>query len=321
MLISVKPPGRLVDIGTHRLHLHCAGEGSPTVVLDAALGASSLSWTLVQPAIARATRTCAYDRAGFGWSDAGPLPRTAGRVADELFTLLRRAEVPGPYVLVGHSFGGLVARLFTHRHRADVAGLVLIEPAIPEEWANPSSEQRALISRGRRLCGYGQIAARSGLARVVAALVRIGALAPARALVRAISRGGLQRADEGILAPIWKLPPETRRILGGMWAQPKFFEALGSQIETICDSASEVMRLPTSDLADLPLVLITSADAGTRRLDADAAMARMSRRGQHVLAPRSGHWVPLDAPDVVVDALVALVTRLRPTDRSPDGGV
>ena len=119
-------------MGTHRLHLRCSGEGTPAVVFDAALGASSLSWSLVQPAIARMTCACAYDRAGLGWSDAGPLPRTAGRSADELYDLLRREAVPGPYVLVGHSFGGLVMRLFESRHASETAGLVLIEPAIPE---------------------------------------------------------------------------------------------------------------------------------------------------------------------------------------------
>src|SRR5688572_31116825 len=123
-------PGRLVDVGSHRLHLRCDGQGSPPVVFDAALGGSSLSWSLVHPAIARLTHACSYDRAGFGWSEAGPLPRTAGRIADELYALVQRASVRPPYVLVGHSFGGLVMRLLAVRHPADVAGLVLIEPAI-----------------------------------------------------------------------------------------------------------------------------------------------------------------------------------------------
>src|SRR5918994_1877593 len=104
------PPGALVDIGSHRLHLNCSGDGSPSIIFDAALGGSSISWSLVQPRVSQLARTCSYDRAGFGWSDAGPLPRTAGRIADELRQLLRRADVAPPYVLVGHSFGGLVMR-------------------------------------------------------------------------------------------------------------------------------------------------------------------------------------------------------------------
>jgi len=97
-----RPPGRLVDVGGFRLHAQAAGEGQPVVVFDAALAGSSVSWTFVQPAVARFARTFAYDRAGFGWSEAGPMPRTAGRIADELRALLERAGAPPPYLLVRH---------------------------------------------------------------------------------------------------------------------------------------------------------------------------------------------------------------------------
>ena len=257
------------------------------------------------------TRACAYDRAGFGWSEAGPLPRTAGRIAGELHTLLHRADVGPPYVLAGHSFGGLVMRLFAARHPGEVVGLVLIEPAIPEEWATPGDHQQALIARGTRLCRYGTVAARGGLARAVAVLVGLGALGPARAMVKVISRGGLRRQDEGILAPIWKLPPEARAVLRHAWTQPKFFEALGSQITTICDSAREVLEAAPNEYGDLPLVVISSALADRHRLDADARLAKMSTRGRHVLVEESGHWVPLDAPQAVVEAIVTLVSEIR----------
>lgn len=300
-----------MDVGTHRLHIRCAGDGVPSVVFDAALGASSLSWSLVQPAVARVTCTCTYDRAGFGWSDAGPLPRTAGRIADELHELLRRAAVPKPYVLVGHSFGGLVMRLFASRYSDELAGLVLIEPAIPEEWANPADEQRALLARGVRLCGYGATAARRGLARAVSVLVGVGALGLARAVVKIVSRGGLRREDEGILAPIWKLPPDARGVLRHMWTEPKFFEALGSQIESVCESAAEVLRSARGHYGDLPLAVISSASAAERRLQADSVLARTSTRGRHIVAPDSGHWVPLDAPQVVIDAISDMVRAIR----------
>ena len=257
------------------------------------------------------TCACTYDRAGFGWSDAGPLPRTAGRIADELYDLLRREAVPGPYVLVGHSFGGLVMRLFQSRHPSETAGLVLIEPAIPEEWVEPTDDQRVLIARGVRLCGYGAAAARRGLARVVSALVGLGALGPARALVSIVSRGGLRREDEGILAPVQKLPRDARQVLRQMWTQPKFFEALGSQIENVCASADEVLRETSRTYGDLPLVVMSSAAATERRLRADRALAKSSKRGRHVLAPDSGHWIPLDAPQVVIDAIVTLVQEIR----------
>jgi pimeloyl-ACP methyl ester carboxylesterase len=307
----VPPPGRLVSIGTHRLHIRCDGDGAPTVIFDAALGGSSLSWSLVQPAVARLTRACSYDRAGFGWSDAGPLPRTASRIADELQALLRAADVPPPYVLVGHSYGGLVMRMYASRHRSEVAGLVLIEPAIPEQWSNPTDQQRALIARGVRLCGYGAAAARRGLARLVSGLVRVGALRAARVLVRGVSRGGLRREDEGILAPVWKLPPEVRGVLREMWTQPKFFEALGSQIDTIGESAAAVISAGPADYSALPLTVVSSARSGEERLRADAALARQSTRGRHILAAESGHWIPLDAPQAVVNAITEMVEEIR----------
>jgi pimeloyl-ACP methyl ester carboxylesterase len=313
VVVTVKTPapGRIVNLGTHRLHVRCAGDGTPVVVCDAALGGSSLSWTLVEPAVSRVTRFCTYDRAGFGWSDAGPLPRTAGRIADELQKALELDSARGPFVLVGHSFGGLVMRLFAARQPQHVAALVLIEPAVPEDFVEPSPELRAHMARGVRLCGYGTAAARFGIARAVSVLASAGAIAAARSITRVVSRGALRREDEGILAPIWRLPPEVRRLLRQMWIQPKFFEALRSQIETVCESAAEVLREAPPDYGDLPVVVITGENADARRLRADQALARLSTRGRHVLAAGSGHWVPLDAPSVVSDAIIRVVTEVR----------
>jgi pimeloyl-ACP methyl ester carboxylesterase len=308
---SFPAPGRLVDVGTHRLHLQCAGDGRPAVVLDAALGASSLSWSLVQPRVAAVTHTCSYDRAGFGWSDRGPLPRTAARLATELCALLERAALPLPVVLVGHSFGAFVVRLLASRHSEMVAGLLLIEPAHPEEWMQPTVEQRQQIARGVRLCRHGATAARLGLARAAAAFVRAGAVGAAWGLVKMVSRGGLQRTDQGILAPVWKLPPETRRLVEHAWTRPQFFEALGSQIGSICDSAAEVLVETPPDFGDLPIVVMTGAGATDARKRADAALARMSTRGRHVIVPESGHWIPLDAPDAVASAIVDMVRAIR----------
>jgi pimeloyl-ACP methyl ester carboxylesterase len=307
-------PGRLVDVGGFRLHLNGLGSGGPTVVLDAALGGSSVSWALVQPEVARFTRVCSYDRAGFGWSDAGPLPRTAGRIAGELRTLLDRAGETPPFVLVGHSFGGLVARVFASRYPADVAGLVLVDTAHAEDWATPAPKERAKIDRGVRLCRQGSKAARLGIARAVGWLVGWGALAPARALTRLVSRGGLSREDEGILAPIWKLPREARRPLRHFWTQPKFFDALGSQIESICASAAEVVEADAAGYGDVPLVTISQADPGEYRLRQQEALARRSTRGLHIVAGSSGHWIPLEEPDLVVSVIRELCYRFEHDD-------
>ena len=121
------PPGILTNVGEHMLHLFCVGEGRPTVVFDTGLGLSLQTWRRVQPQIGELTRACSYDRAGYGWSDAGPEPRTSARIVSELSMLLENADVSSPYILVGHSFGGLNVRLFARSFPERVAGLVLVD--------------------------------------------------------------------------------------------------------------------------------------------------------------------------------------------------
>lgn len=305
------PPGRLVDVGGFRLHLNCTGDGGPAVVLDAALGASSISWSLVQPEVAKFTRVCSVDRAGLGWSDAGPMPRTAGRVADEWRVLLERSGVPPPYVLVGHSFGGLVMRIFAQRYRDVTAALVLVDSAHPEDWLRPAPKEQVLIDRGVRLCRRGTFAARYGIARAVVALVNAGALTPARGVAKLVSRGGLQTADENILAPMWKLPQEKRKPLRYFWTQAKFFEALESQIGSICTSAAETLEAAQGGYGDLPLVTISCTNPGDYRLRQQEALITLSTRGRHIIASNSGHWIPLDQPELVVDVIRDVVFTLR----------
>jgi len=311
--MRVPPSGEMIDIGGHRLHVNRAGAGSPSVVFEAALAGSSISWSLVQPAVSGMTLTCSYDRAGFAWSDAGPLPRTAGRIASELGILLDRARVPAPYLLVGHSFGGLVMQILASRCPADIAGLVLVDPAHAEDWVDPAPKEQIKIDRGVRLCHHGVTAARFGVARGVGGLVGLGAFAMARAIVRVVSRGGLSPEDEGILAPVWKLPPEARRPLKHFWTEAKFFEALGSQIESICVSAAETLEARADGFGDLPLVTISSTDPGAYRLRQQEALAALSTRGKHIVASNSGHWIPLDQPAVVIEVIRGLLADRRKT--------
>jgi pimeloyl-ACP methyl ester carboxylesterase len=125
------PPGRFVDLGGWRLHLNCTGvvrPGQPTVILEAGLGDFSVEWSLVQPAVAGFARVCSYDRAGDGWSDIGPSPRTLHQIIYELHTLLDRAGERQPYMLVGYSYGGRLAQLYRSSYASDVVGMVLVEP-------------------------------------------------------------------------------------------------------------------------------------------------------------------------------------------------
>ena len=127
-------PGMYIGTGSHQLHLHCTGDGGPSVVLESGLGGNSLDWSRVQPLVARFTRVCSYDRAGYGWSEPATEPRSARQIAAELHSLLVYGSVPPPYVLVGHSFGGLVVRLFASLHPSDTAGMVLVDSAHEEQF-------------------------------------------------------------------------------------------------------------------------------------------------------------------------------------------
>ena len=137
------PPGELVDVGGHSLHINCVGEGSPTVILESGSGANSVDWANIQPEVANTTRVCAYDRAGSGWSEPGPGPGDLQQIAGELHTLLANAGIDGPYVLVGHSFGGLYVRMYADLYPNEVEGMVLVDSSHPEQSARTAEAQAA----------------------------------------------------------------------------------------------------------------------------------------------------------------------------------
>ena len=181
-------PGRLIDVGGHRLHLNCTGSGSPTVVLEAGGGemSSNLGW--ITPAVARNTKVCVYDRAGRGWSEPADTPQDGVHIATDLHTLLHRAGVPGPYVLAGHSFGGLYVLTFAARYPDEVAGLVLVDSTAP----NPAPTTGRVSSGDTgssdligRLSALASASARLGLARLYAQLAGGGLPPRSDAEVRA----------------------------------------------------------------------------------------------------------------------------------------
>jgi pimeloyl-ACP methyl ester carboxylesterase len=168
--------GRLIDVGGHRLHLECTGSGSPTVVLEPGAGNMSSDLALITPVIARETRVCVYDRAGRGWSDPASSPQDAARITADLHTLLQRANEPGPYVLAGHSFGGLYALTFADRYPQDVAGLVLVDSTAPASTSTPGTATGSATSNGPgpsntrdRASALVTGAARLGIGRVLGA--------------------------------------------------------------------------------------------------------------------------------------------------------
>jgi pimeloyl-ACP methyl ester carboxylesterase len=161
------PPGQLIDVGGHRLHLYCTGSGSPTVVLEPGGGASSSDFGWIAPAVARDTRVCVYDRAGRGWSDPADGPQDGAHIAADLHTLLQRAQVPGPYVLAGHSFGGLYVQSFAAQFPAQVAGMVLLDSTAPK----PGPAQPINAGSGdivHRVAALAAASAHLGVGRLIA---------------------------------------------------------------------------------------------------------------------------------------------------------
>jgi pimeloyl-ACP methyl ester carboxylesterase len=273
-----------VDIGGYRLHLWCAGSGTPAVILDSGLGGTSADWGYVQPDVARFTRVCSYDRAGMGYSDPGPSPRTARRIAGELAELLARGGIDGPVVLVGASIAGFTARVFASDHPERVAGLVLVD-------ATHEDQQHEVPA----------------LARFVPLLSTIGALR-----LLGVSFG--QRVES--------LAPSAQQFARATSFRGAGFRAAADELTHVWESVSEV-RSSRRKLT-VPVVVVTGArgaDENWKRLQRD--QASLSDRGCVVVAQRSGHVVPIDEPQVIVDAIRSVVETARGHDvrlRTAPGG-
>ena len=299
------PPGRLVDLGSHRLHLLEAGRGSPTILLEAGLMSTVLSWSELQRALAGSFRVVSYDRAGLGWSELGPMPRTADRIVEELHTLLERGAIPPPYVLVGHSFGGLTMPLFAARFPDEVAGMVLVDPVAPAEWNPPSEHDLKLTRIGAKVCRRAAILARIGMIRIVAFLLTTGVKKLAGYLVRLISRG--TPAESGSVSSPWfsALPENERAMAAVFWVQPKFALTIASQLENLPISAASVGQFP--NYSDKPVVILSARTAPEHRRLEHASMAGRLPQGEHVLAGNSNHWIMQEDPDLVIRAIEKVI--------------
>jgi pimeloyl-ACP methyl ester carboxylesterase len=271
-LASTPPPGQLLDVGGHRLHLWCTGIGAPPVILEAGLGGSSADWGFVQPDIARFTRVCSYDRAGMGYSDRGPSPRTARRIAEELATLIDRSGLAGPVILVAASSGGFDVRIFASDHADRVAALILIDAS--------HEDQTHEVPR---------------LARWVPLLSSIGVF---RLL-------GISFGPSPAL-----LSPSVQRFIGATRFRAAGYQAAADEIIHIRESASEV-RTSRRKLT-IPVVVVTGArgaDATWRDLQRD--QVTLSDHGCQIIAEQSGHLVQIDQPQIVVNAVRTVIDATR----------
>jgi pimeloyl-ACP methyl ester carboxylesterase len=254
------PPGELVEVGDHRLHIHCAGEGSPTVILESTSDGTSANWGWVQPEVAKSTRVCAYDRGGRGWSELGPQPRDAIQIAGELHALLRNADVPAPYVLVGHSAGGLFIREYAERYPNEVAGMVLLDAAHPVSTTIPSEREGLEFARG--------------LFTITPWLAPFG-------IDRVLYGWGLIDIAAG-------LPPEQVGQIKAFWSVGK--QHISSRDElAVRQSRTEPQVRRTGDLGDMPLMVISADKQPADWFELQKELATLSSESVHRVIDGSSH--------------------------------
>lgn len=289
------PVGQLVDIGGYRLHMHIEGEGTPTVVLDSGAGGIGLAWELVRPAIAKVTRVVTYDRAGLGWSDPSPKPRKADVMAEELHTMLVNANIPAPYILVGHSLGGVVIRQFAAKYPNEVAGLVMVDSAHEHQMKHFPEAMVKMANSMKGMMGVMKLMGRLGIFALKPKLVQIG--------------------DNGTL------PCElVKQMQGVMASSDSHAEALAAESKSVYAAETQ----PVSTLGDVPLTVISHG-----QLDANAVppslgqqvrdeyeaawqklqveITSLSTRGRRIVAERSGHNVIFDQPEIVIESILEMI--------------
>jgi pimeloyl-ACP methyl ester carboxylesterase len=290
------------------MHIRIAGEGTPTVVFESGMGASCMSWTQVQPQVAQFCCAVSYDRAGHGWSDTAREPRTSRQLAQEIHALLNAAGVPGPYVLVGHSFGGYVNRAFAHLYRDAVVGMVLVDSIHPAEWENPTPEQLRLIKVCSRYASIAAWLARLGLVRLCLARAARGSPRLARVATSAFGVG-VASAAQRITGEIRKLTASDLAVVRGLWSQPKNFTSLKRYVEALPVSA--VQAGAVTSLGDLPLVVLSGDHHASPYAEWQRDLAQLSSRGRQFVASGSGHWIHLDRPELVIQAIREVVVAAR----------
>lgn len=292
------PPGQFIHIGRRRLHVVVCGNGAPSVWFESAIAASSLSWSRVQPAVAEFTTACAYDRAGLGWSDPSDVPITLSHVVQDLEAAIAGSDCAPPSILVGHSFGAFVCLAFAAAHPREVRGLVLVDP--PTDWIDIDRRRAYLLRGARQMSRLGQLLARMGVVRGCLALLTGGAPAAPRNFVK-IFGPSTAHTLERLVGEVRKLPPDVHPLVQAAWSRSKCFGAMADYLRVFEEAAASVprQRLPR----ELPLTVITAGDQPAAVKAAHEALASSSSRGRHILAAKSGHWVPFDEPDLIIEAI------------------
>jgi pimeloyl-ACP methyl ester carboxylesterase len=307
------PPGKMVDLGSHRLHVNCTGSGSPTVVVENGLGDFSFDWFLVQQQVQKFIRICTYDRAGYAWSDPGPMPRTFAQLNLESHDALAKLGERPPFVLVGHSFGGPVVRNYAAIYPHDVSGMVLVDAAF--------EGQRVGIGNNKTM----KLGADAKGASIPAPHEQIApgdASSPTRAATI---------PPETKLDPMYSvLPPEIQKLQ--LWADvlPALRDAENSQRTWSSEYFAKWLASPQdAALGSIPLLVLTRANGGydrdldvpaaqleKERLAGQAMLVRLSTQGKQI-SLQCGHNMELEDPAAVSAAIGSVVQTLRASSTKP----
>ena len=293
------PIGQMIDIGGYRLHLYREGTGSPAVVLEAGAGGIGLSWELVRPAIAKVAQVVVYDRAGLGWSDASPRPRTAEVMAEELHTLLHNAGIEAPYLLVGHSLGGPSTRQFALRYPEEVTGLVMVDSAYEQQMAYFPQPLVKMVNSMKAMFTIMTWLSRLGIFALKPDLIELG--------------------DNG------KLPQEiVGKIRTVLASSDTHTEALRAETE----NANRLNTPPVATLGALPMTVISHGKLDENavppalgqavRDDYEKAwqhlqevIAALSTRSKHIVAENSGHNIQFDQPEIIIAAILEMINTVQ----------
>jgi len=301
-------PAKLVDVGGFKLNIRCIGTGSPTVIFDAGWGDWSPAWATVQPIVAGWTRTCSYDRAGGGFSDAGPFPRTSLRIVRELHTLLQRAGEKPPFVLVGHSFGAFNMRLYADYYLPDVAGIVLVDggsenqkPLMPTTWLSANT-------RDLKTCEREEVGGFHGTAKQRATCLSL------------YFRG----------FPEKKWSPQLNAIVAGQALTIKQDQATLSEAQGIFTASGQEVRESQRSYGHIPLRILVATNhhfdvtnmptptsrAYWRHWEATwvalhRAWLPFSTNSKLIMAPGSGHYIQFDRPDVFLKSMKEVIATVR----------
>jgi pimeloyl-ACP methyl ester carboxylesterase len=286
-------PGQLVDVGGYKMHIDCTGQGTPTVILDSGLGDSYISWNKVQPQIAQFTRVCSYDRAGLGYSDSSPRPRTSKDIAEELHTLLHNVGISPPYILVGHSMGGYDVRLYTSLYRSEIAGMVLVDASHPEQQKRFPAALNDLDASWVREQEFLEFTTPLGIPRLLGFCAHD---VEARA-----AECNFHSAREAVAE--MKAFPESA-------AQTAATGSLGNLPLAV------LSHDPNKPQPDLPEDLVKPTSDAWQQMQEE--LSHLSSRGTRVVAKNSGHYIQLDRPELVIKAVREVVEQARQAQSMPE---